>query len=60
MRYDSISDVNVRAIRDEWRMTVITFDEWVNLPAQAEYTWQYIGGEVIQVPSNPYVSMISA
>ena len=40
-------------------MTVTEFDEWVNLPEQAEHLYEFIGGEIFEVPSNPYSSEIA-
>ena len=42
----------------EQRMTVEQFDEWVNLPHNAEKLFEFIGGEIVEVPSNPYSSHI--
>jgi Uma2 family endonuclease len=42
------------------RMTVDEFDEWVNLPEQAEKLFELIGGEIFEVPSNPYSSEVAA
>ena len=40
-------------------MTVTEFDEWVNLLEQAEHIYEFIGGEIFEVPSNPYSSEIA-
>lgn len=40
----------------EQKMTVEQFDEWVNLPHNAEKLFEFIGGEIVEVPSNPYSS----
>ena len=40
------------------KMTVEQFDEWVNLPQNANRLFEFIGREVIEVPSNPYSSHI--
>jgi Uma2 family endonuclease len=42
------------------RMTVAEFDEWVNLPEQADQLYEFIGGEIIEVPSNIYVSNVAS
>jgi hypothetical protein len=41
------------------RMTVVEFDEWVNLPEQADQLYEFIGGEIVEVPSNIYVSNVA-
>lgn len=40
-------------------MTVEEFDEWVNLPENIDRLFEYIGGEIVEVPSNPYASKFS-
>jgi Uma2 family endonuclease len=39
-------------------MTADEFDEWVNLPENFERLFEYIGGEIAEVPSNPQASYI--
>jgi Uma2 family endonuclease len=41
------------------RMTVEEFEDFVNLPENADKLFEFIGGEVVEVPSNPYASKIS-
>jgi Uma2 family endonuclease len=41
------------------RLTVEEFDQFVELPENADKLFEYIGGEVAEVPSNPYVSEIA-
>jgi Uma2 family endonuclease len=41
------------------RLTVEEFDQWVELPQNRDKLFEYIGGEVFEVPSNPYASYIS-
>lgn len=41
------------------RIKVVDFDQWAALPENQERRLEYIGGEVVEVPSNPYVSMIA-
>ena len=41
------------------RMTVTDFDTWADLPENQERRLEYVGGQIIEVPSNPYVSMIA-
>lgn len=40
--------------------TVEDFDVFVGLPGNADRLWEFIGGEIVEVPSNPYASMIAA
>ncbi len=42
------------------RYTVEEFDQFVNLPENADKLFEFIGGESVEVPSNPYVSEIAA
>lgn len=39
--------------------TVEAFDEFIHLPENAERLFEFIGGEIVEVPSNPYSSKIS-
>ena len=41
------------------RMTVEEFDEWVNLEENADKLFEFIGGEIVEVPSNPYSSEVA-
>jgi Uma2 family endonuclease len=41
------------------RMTVEAFDEFAELPENADKLLEYIAGEVVEVPSNAYASEIS-
>ncbi len=41
------------------RMTVQDFDHFVDLPENADKLFEYIGGEAVEVPSNPYSSYIA-
>lgn len=41
------------------QMTVTDFDTWANLPENQNRRLEYVGGEIVEVPSNPYVSMIA-
>jgi Uma2 family endonuclease len=36
------------------------FDEFVNLPENADRRFEYIGGEIVELPSNPYSSAIAS
>lgn len=40
-------------------MTAEAFDAFAELPENADKILEFIGGEVVEVPSNPYSSMIS-
>jgi Uma2 family endonuclease len=40
-------------------MTVEAFDAWTLLPEQMNRAFEYVDGEIIEVPSNPYASQIS-
>jgi len=40
--------------------TVEKFDDFVELPDNKDKLFEYIGGEVVEVPSNPYSSKIAA
>jgi len=42
------------------KMRVNEFDEWVLLPQNADNLFEYIGGEIVKVPSNPYSSSIAS
>ena len=41
------------------RLTVAEFDEFVDLPANVDKLFEYIGGEIVEVPSRPYASNIA-
>lgn len=36
------------------QMTVEAFDQWIFRPENAELSFEYIGGEIIEVVSNNY------
>ena len=38
------------------RLTVKQFDEFAALPENDDKLFEFIGGEVVEVPSNPYAS----
>lgn len=40
--------------------TVEAFERFADLPENADKLLEYIGGEIVEVPSNPYSSQISA
>lgn len=42
------------------RMTVEEFDRFVDLPENADRLFEFIGGEIIEVPSNTYASHIAS
>jgi len=39
--------------------TVAEFDDFVLLPENEDKLWEFIGGEMVEVPSNPFVSKIA-
>ncbi len=41
-------------------LTVEAFDEWVLLPENASRLFEFIAGEVVEVPSNAYASKIAS
>jgi Uma2 family endonuclease len=41
------------------RYTVEEFDEFVNLPENTDNLFEYVGGEILELPSNPYSAKIS-
>lgn len=42
-----------------WHMTADEFDRFVEQPENADRLFEFVGGEVIAVPSNPYSSHIA-
>ena len=42
------------------RHTIEEFDTWVALPENAERLFEFVGGEIVEVPSNPYSSYVSS
>ena len=44
---------------DEHIYSIVEFDEFVQLPENADKLFELIGGEIFEVPSNPYVSKIA-
>lgn len=42
------------------KQTVNEFDRFVELPENINKLFEYIGGEIVEVPSNPYSSKIAA
>jgi Uma2 family endonuclease len=40
------------------RITAEEFDRFVNLPENADRLFELIGGEIVEVPSNPYASEV--
>jgi Uma2 family endonuclease len=40
--------------------TAEEFDEWASLPDNADRRLEFIGGEIVEVPSNPYSSSIAS
>src|SRR5258708_32863631 len=52
--------IEAMAVQDRIKLTVEEFDRLVDLPENADRLFEYIGGEAIEVPSNPKVSEIAA
>src|SRR6266851_1110312 len=48
------------AVQERIKLTVEEFDRLALLPENADKLLEFIGGEVFEVPSNAYVSEISA
>ncbi len=48
------------AIPSKVIITASAFDEWVQLPENADKRFELVAGEIIDVPSNPYVSKIAS
>ncbi|MDQ7026724.1 MAG: Uma2 family endonuclease [Anaerolineae bacterium] len=47
-------------VLDRKRMAVDDFEDFVDLPQNNDKLFEFIGGEIVEVPSNPYSSKISA
>ena len=47
-------------VLDKKRISVEEFEDFVDLPQNDDKLFEYIGGEIFEVPSNPYSSKISA
>jgi len=47
------------ALRRANQMTAREFDDWTLRPENADRLFEYIDGEIVEVPSNPYASQIS-
>ncbi len=47
------------ALQAHTRMTVEEFDRWVEQPEQADKLFEYIGGEIVEVPANAQASQYS-
>src|SRR5262245_14237609 len=41
-------------------VSIEEFDRFVELPENADKLFEYIGGEIVEVPSNPYAYKISS
>ena len=42
------------------RHTIEEFEEFIDLPENADKLFEFIGGEIVEVPSNPYSSFIGS
>ncbi len=40
-------------------ITVEAFEEWIYLPENVDRDWEYIGGEIVEVVSSSYPSMVA-
>jgi Uma2 family endonuclease len=47
-------------VLEKKHISVEQFEDFVDLPQNSEKLFEYIGGEIIEVPSNPFSSKISA
>jgi Uma2 family endonuclease len=48
------------ALEKQRRMTIDEFERFITRPENVERRWEFIDGEVIEVPSNPLSSQIAA
>ncbi len=46
------------AVPDSIRVTLEEFEEYINRPENVDRLFEYIGGEIVEVPSNAYASEI--
>ena len=46
-------------VAQERAITTADFEQFVNLPENADRLFEFIGGEIVEVPSNAFVSAIS-
>jgi Uma2 family endonuclease len=46
-------------VQERIRVPIETFEQFINLPENADRLFEYIGGEIVEVPSNPYSSKIA-
>src|SRR3972149_1183633 len=51
--------MSIKIMQVKERVTLQEFDTFVNLPENAERLFEYIDGEIWEVPSNPKASEIS-
>lgn len=42
------------------QLTLAEFEAFIAQPEQRDWTFEFIGGEIVEVPSNPFVSVIAA
>jgi Uma2 family endonuclease len=47
------------AVQLRQRVTLIEFERFVERPENADKSFEYIAGEIVEVPSNPFVSKIA-
>lgn len=48
------------AVQISQRVSLEMFEAFINQPENADKSFEYISGEIVEVPSNPYVSKIAA
>lgn len=48
------------AISSTDRYTLDEFEQFIDRPTNQDRTFEFIGGEIVEVPSNPYVSAIAS
>lgn len=48
------------ALQKQQRMTIDEFEQLITQPEYSQRRWEFIDGEVIEVPSNPLSSQIAS
>lgn len=48
------------AIQLKQRVTLQEFEDFISLPANSDKVFEYIDGEIVSMPTNPYASKIAA
>src|SRR5689334_19974745 len=57
---DKLCEVVKMALEKQRRMTIDEFERFITRPENIQRRWEFIDGEVIEVPSNPLSSQIAA